>query len=54
MMEALKKAAVKSIYTEYPNVRYNSWTGAYGDDRLWAWLFARKHKSAETKKSTVH
>ena len=54
MMEALKKAVVKSIYTEYPNVRYNSWTRVSGDERLWAWLFARKLKSAETKKSILH
>ncbi len=54
MVEALKKAGGKPIYTEYPNVRHNSWTRAYGDDGLWAWLFAQKRQFAEKNKSTVH
>jgi hypothetical protein len=53
MVEALKNAGGKPIYTEYPNVRHNSWTRAYGDDGLWAWLFAQKRQFAEKKKSTV-
>ena len=54
MVESLKKAGGKPIYTEYPNVRHNSWTRAYADEKFWAWLFAQKLKPAETKKSTVY
>jgi predicted peptidase len=42
MVEALKKAGGKPIYTEYPNVRHNSWTPAYAEEKLWTWLFAQK------------
>jgi poly(3-hydroxybutyrate) depolymerase len=49
MVEALKKAGGKPIYTEYPNVRHNSWTSAYAEEKLWTWLFAQKRKDIGAK-----
>ena len=49
MVEALKKAGGKPIYTEYAGVRHNSWTPAYAEEKLWAWLFAQKRKAAAKK-----
>ena len=49
MVEALKKVGGKPLYTEYPNVRHNSWIPAYAEEKLWTWLFAQK-KNVDTKK----
>ncbi len=49
MVEALKKAGGKPIYTEYAGVRHNSWDPAYAEEKLWAWLFAQKRKAAAKK-----
>jgi len=49
MVEALKKAGGKPIYTEYPNVRHNSWTRAYEDEKFWIWLFSQKRKAKDAK-----
>jgi predicted peptidase len=42
MVEALKKAGGKPIYTEYPEVGHDSWNPAYKDAKMFAWLFAQK------------
>ena len=49
MVEALKKAGGKPIYTEYAGVRHNSWTPAYAEEKLWTWLFAQKRKASAKK-----
>lgn len=48
MVEALKKAGAEVRYTEYPGVGHNSWTAAYGEPELAAWLFShsRSQESA--------
>ena len=42
MVEALRKTGAGVQYTEYPNVKHNSWSRAYGTDKLWEWMFARE------------
>jgi poly(3-hydroxybutyrate) depolymerase len=49
MVEALKKAGGKPIYTEYAGVRHNSWTPAYAEKKLWKWLFTQKRKDIKSK-----
>ena len=49
MVEALKKAGGKPIYTEYAGVRHNSWTPAYAEEKLWAWLFEQKREAIAAK-----
>ena len=46
LTQAIKKAGGTARYTEYPGVGHNSWTQAYGEAEMWAWLFAQK-KSAK-------
>ena len=33
-----------SKYTEYPGAGHFIWDRAYGDAKLWEWLFAQKRK----------
>jgi predicted peptidase len=42
---ALTKAGGTVKYTEYPGVGHGSWTQAYDDTEMWAWLFAQKKGS---------
>lgn len=42
MIEAIKKAGGKPLYTEYPGVGHNSWTPAYNDPKLLEWMFSQK------------
>ena len=49
MVAALKKAGGKPTYTEYAGVRHNSWTPAYADEKLWAWLFEQKREAIAVK-----
>ena len=42
MIAALKKAGGNPRYTEYEKVGHNSWEKAYGDAKMYAWLFAQK------------
>lgn len=42
MIEAIKKAGGKPLYTEYPGVGHNSWAKAYSDPKLMEWMFAQK------------
>jgi predicted peptidase len=41
MIAAIEKAGGKPKYTEYPNVGHDSWTLAYKDSDMLAWLFAQ-------------
>ncbi|MCE9527738.1 MAG: prolyl oligopeptidase family serine peptidase [Planctomycetales bacterium] len=44
MIAALKKAGGSPKYTEYEKVGHNSWEKAYGDPKMYEWLFAQKKK----------
>ena len=41
---AITKAGGVAKYTEYPGVGHDSWTKAYDDAEMWAWLFAQTRK----------
>jgi predicted peptidase len=43
---ALTKAGGTAKYTEYPGVGHPSWTKAYDETDMWAWLFAQKKNTA--------
>jgi len=40
MHRALDALGIRHAYMEYPGVGHDSWSRAYGDDRVLAWLFA--------------
>ncbi len=42
MIEALKKAGGKPEYTVFPDAAHDSWTAAYSDPKLFAWMLAQK------------
>jgi predicted peptidase len=42
MIEAIKEAGGKPLYTEYPGVGHASYKGAYTEKGLLPWLFAQK------------
>ncbi|MBX3240509.1 MAG: prolyl oligopeptidase family serine peptidase [Chitinophagaceae bacterium] len=42
MVEALKKANAKVKYTEYPDVKHDSWINAFAEPELLPWLFSQK------------
>ncbi len=42
MIAAIEKAGGKPKYTEYKGVGHDSWTRAYGDAKMFAWMFAQK------------
>ena len=42
MVEAVRRAGGNPRYTEYPDVAHDSWSPAYGDPELLAWLFAQR------------
>lgn len=44
MIEALKAANGRPIYTEYEGVRHNSWTQTFENRLMWDWLFAQRRK----------
>ena len=44
MIAALKEAGGRPKYTEYPEVKHNSWVSAYPDPRLHAWLFEQRRR----------
>ena len=44
MIAALKKAGGTPKYTEYEKVGHNSWEKAYGDAKMYEWLFEQKKK----------
>ena len=41
MVDALKKAGGKPIYTEYKEVGHNSWVNAYKETNLLEWMFTK-------------
>ena len=41
---AIATAGGVAKYTEYPGVGHDSWTKAYDDAEMWAWLFAQRRK----------
>lgn len=42
MIAALQAAGGKPLYSEYPYVKHDSWTTAYGEPELLPWMFAQK------------
>jgi predicted peptidase len=42
MAAALKDAGAKVKYTEYPNVKHDSWNNAFAEPDLLPWLFSQK------------
>ena len=42
MVDALKSAGGRPIYTEYPGVGHNSWAATYSNRAVWDWMFAQK------------
>jgi predicted peptidase len=42
MVEAIRKAGGKPLYTEYAGVGHDSWVKAYSDPKLMEWMFAQK------------
>jgi predicted peptidase len=47
MVEALKAAGGNVRYTEYPDVKHDSWNKAYDEPELFPWLLAQKLPSAK-------
>lgn len=45
MIEALKSAGGRPLYTEFPGVPHNSWDRAYANPKLYAWLLKQTKKS---------
>jgi lysophospholipase L1-like esterase/poly(3-hydroxybutyrate) depolymerase len=45
MIAALEAAGGKPLFSEYPYVKHDSWTTAYGEPELLAWMFAQKRGS---------
>ncbi|WP_437226806.1 alpha/beta hydrolase-fold protein [Planctomicrobium sp. SH661] len=41
MVDALKSAGGRPIYTEYPRVGHNSWTATAENRLVWDWLFSQ-------------
>jgi predicted peptidase len=44
MVEAIRAADGDPKYSEFPDAPHNSWTPAYSDPQLYAWLFAQRKK----------
>jgi lysophospholipase L1-like esterase/predicted esterase len=42
LIAALEKAGGKPLYSEYPYVGHDSWTPAYSEPELLAWMFAQR------------
>jgi predicted peptidase len=53
MVAAIQKAGGKPKYTEYPGVGHNSWTNAFKEPELLAWLFAQKRGAPASMKAAV-
>ncbi len=45
MIAALKSAGSAPLYSEYPYLKHDSWTTAYGEPELLAWMFAQRRGS---------
>ena len=44
MIKAIKDAGGSPKYTEYPDVKHDSWTKAYASKELYTWLWEQKRK----------
>ena len=44
MIEALRAAGGRPLYTEYPEVDHDSWTPTYASDEHWQWLFSQRRR----------
>ncbi|MEQ1861335.1 MAG: GDSL-type esterase/lipase family protein [Chthoniobacteraceae bacterium] len=42
LIAALQAAGGAPLYSEYPYVKHDSWTNAYGEPELLAWMFAQR------------
>lgn len=42
MVNALESVGAKTKYTEYPATNHNSWDKAFGEEKLYSWLFKKK------------
>lgn len=42
MVAALKAAGGAPLYSEYPYVKHDSWTNAYGEPEFLSWMFAQR------------
>lgn len=42
MVNALESVGAKPKYTEYPATNHNSWDKAFGEEKLYSWLFKKK------------
>ncbi len=42
MFQAIEGAGGRVKYTEYADVKHNSWVNAYHDPELWKWMFAQR------------
>jgi len=42
MVNALESVGAKLKYTEYPDTNHNSWDKAFGEEKLYSWLFKKK------------
>jgi predicted peptidase len=45
MIEALKKAGAKPLYTVYPQADHDSWTATYAEPELYKWMLAQRRPS---------
>jgi predicted peptidase len=45
MVAALKKVGSKVKYTEYPDLKHDSWTPTYANQEFYAWLFSQQKTS---------
>jgi lysophospholipase L1-like esterase/poly(3-hydroxybutyrate) depolymerase len=54
MVAALQAAGGAPLYSEYPNVRHESWTVAYAEPELLPWLFAQKRGAVVPWKNIAH
>jgi predicted peptidase len=43
---AITKGGGTAKYTEYPDVKHNSWMKAYDEAEMWKWLFAQRKSAA--------
>lgn len=44
MVNALRTAGAKVMYSEYPGVEHNSWDNAFAEPKLLPWLFKQRSK----------
>ncbi|MDR6561435.1 MULTISPECIES: prolyl oligopeptidase family serine peptidase [unclassified Arcicella] len=47
IVEKLKQLKIDVKYTEYPNVKHNSWDNVFQEPDLLPWLFAHKRKKVQ-------